>query len=491
MFDVPSALPPPRSHNHAIPLIQGANPVKVKSYRYPFSQKQQIEKMVQDMLQEGIIVPSNSPFSSPIILVKKKDGTWRFCTDYRALNAIIVKDSFPIPTIDELIDELHGAQYFSKLDLRSGYHQILVKEEDRHKTAFRTHQGLYEWLVMPFGLTNAPATFQCLMNEVFNKLSRKCVLVFFDDILVYSPTWVTHLQHLEMVLQLLHENKLYAKLSKCSFGQHQVEYLGHTVSGKGIAMENSKIQAILAWPAPTNVRQLKGFLGLSGYYRRFIKGYAALAGPLTELLKKDKFHWQEETSRAFAKLKEALTQAPVLALPNFSLPFELETDASEVGIGAVLSQNSHPIAFFSKKMTSSMQNQSAYVREFYAVTEAVAKFRHYLLGHKFVIKTDQKSLRTIMDQKLQTPEQQKWLHKLLGHEFTIEYKPGKENVAADSLSRSFHMAWSQPISQLLNSLKEAQQQDTELKRLFDSCSIQTLNHITPSIKACYFGRIEL
>jgi hypothetical protein len=245
VFHKPTGLPPPRLQNHTIPLMEGKGPVKVRPYRYPQSQKEQIEIMIQDMLAEGIIQPSTSPYSSPIVLVKKKDGTWRFCTDYRALNAITVKDSFPMPTVDELLDELFGAQYFSKLDLRSGYHQILVEPSDRYKTAFRTHQGHYEWLVMPFGLTNAPASFQCLMNQIFQPFLRKYVLVFFDDILVYSPSIAEHLLHLETVLQILQNNVLFVKLSKCSFGMKEVDYLGHTVSGTGVAMDKDKVQTVL------------------------------------------------------------------------------------------------------------------------------------------------------------------------------------------------------------------------------------------------------
>jgi len=243
-----------------------------------------------------------------------------------------MKDSFPIPTVDELIDELFGAQFFSKQDLKSGYHQILVKDEDRYKTTFRTHQGHYEWLVMPFGLTNALATFQSLMNDIFQGILRKFVFVFFDDILVYSPSWTEHLQHLEVVLQVLKQHQLYAKLSKCSFGLQQVDYLGHTVSGQGVAMEADKVQAVLQWPCPASVKQLRGFLGLTGYYRRFIKGYASIASPLTDLLKKDQFQWSSQATETFQTLKLAITQAPVLALPDFTKPFVLETDASGIGI---------------------------------------------------------------------------------------------------------------------------------------------------------------
>lgn len=400
IFQNPTTLPPPRSQDHSIPLVDESTVVKVRPYRYPHSQKEQIEKMVAEMLNQGIIQPSTSPFSSPIILVKKKDGTWRFCTDYRALNLVTVKDSFPLPTVDELLDELYGAKYFSKLDLRSGYHQILMNPADRHKTAFRTHQGHYEWLVMPFGLSNAPASFQCLTNEVFQFALRKFVLVFFDDILIYSPTWMSHLDHLERVLHTLQQHVLFVKLSKCSFGMLEVDYLGHNVSGNGVSMDKGKVQAVLDWPPPKNLKQLRGFLGLTGYYRRFIKSYSTIALPLTNLLKRDAFHWDEAVGSAFDQLKQAVVTAPVLALPDFTQPFVLETDASSTGVGAVLSQQGHPIAYFSKKLGPTAQRQSAYVREFRAITEALAKFRHYLLGHKFIIRTDQKSLKALLEQTL-------------------------------------------------------------------------------------------
>ncbi|XP_028794470.1 uncharacterized protein LOC114750095 [Neltuma alba] len=439
VFDKPHDLPPNREHEHRIILHEGVGPVKVRPYRYPFSQKAEIEKMVQELLNDGFIQPSTSPFSAPVILVKKKDGTWRFCVDYRALNAVTVKDSFPMPIVDELLDELGGSVFYTKLDLRSGYHQVLMHPPDREKTAFRTHQGLYEWLVMPFGLSNAPATFQALMNSVFKPFLRKFVLIFFDDILIYSATWLQHLQHVAEVLEAMARHKLFAKFSKCSFGKTKVEYLGHVISANGVEVDPTKINSVLQWPTPQSVTQLRGFLGLSGYYRRFIRQYANLASPLTKLLHKDAFHWSPEAQTAFDQLKSALTQAPILALPDFSKTFILETDASGVGIGAVLSQNGHPIAYFSKQISPRMQAQSAYVRELYAITQAVAKFRHYLFGHHFIIRTDQESLKHIKGQIIQTPEQEAYLPKLMGYDFSIEYKPGKSNAAADALSRITHM----------------------------------------------------
>lgn len=292
---------------------------------------------------------------------------------------------------------------------------------------------------------------------------------FFDDILVYSTTWKDHLTHLEAVLQVLEQNTLYVKLSKCVFGVEEIEYLGHVVSGKGVAMEATKIEAVLKWPTPPNLKQLRGFLGLTGYYRRFIKSYAKIAAPLTDLLRKDSFCWNETTQEAFQGLQQAITSAPVLALPNFQQTFILETDASGIGVGAVLHQNGHPIAFFSKKLAPRNQKKSAYFREMLAIAEAIAKFRHYLLGSKFIIRTDQKSLRSLMDQSLQTPEQQEWLHKFLGYDFVIEYNPGKENIAADSLSRMFMISWSEPKTRFMQQLLDEVKSNDKMQELITQC----------------------
>ncbi|OMO55704.1 reverse transcriptase [Corchorus capsularis] len=474
VFETPKGLPPKRQHDHHIHLILGSKSVNVKPYRYPHSQKKDMEILIIEMLQEGVIRPSTSPFSSPVLLVRKKDGSWRFCVDYRALNAITIRDRFPISTIDELLDKLHGASVFTKIDLRAGYHQIRIAEPDISKTAFRTSDGHFEFQVIPFDLTNAPSTFQSAMNDLFRPFLRRFVLVFFDDILVYNKSLEEHLTHLQQVLNLLLEQQFYAKLSKCSFAQSSIDYLEHIISDQGVQVDPSKIEAVMAWPQPSNVKSLRGFLGLTGYYRKFVAHYATIAAPLTDLLKSKAFHWTQSASDVFEKLKQALTSTPCLALPDFSKPFEVTTDASNVAVGAVLSQDSHPLAYFSKKLNPKLQNSSTYVREMYAITEAFKKWRQYLLGRPFIIYTDQQSLRGLMNQTIQTPEQQKWLVKLLGFQYSIQYKPGTQNKVVDALSRSFPveancLAISGLVFSFLDDLRQYFISDTRGKLFFQQC----------------------
>ncbi|KAJ0440472.1 putative nucleotidyltransferase, Ribonuclease H [Helianthus annuus] len=438
VFEEPQHLPPVRSRTHSIPLVPNSTPPNIRPYRYPHSQKTEIEKQVEQLLTAGFIQPSTSPFSSPVLLVRIKDNAWRMCVDYRALNKITVADKYPIPNIDELLDELYGATVFSKLDLRSGYYQIRMADHDVEKTAFRTHSGHYEFKVMPFGLTNAPSTFQAIMNDLFRPYLRRFILVFFDDILIYSPSLEQHQSHLEQALKLLHDNRFFAKLSKCCFGQEQVVFLGHLINAKGVSMEEEKIAAIKTWPVPSTVKEVRGFLGLTGYYRRFVRNYGLIARPLTALTKKDGFIWSEAALKAFNDLKQALLSTPVLRLPDFSKPFVIECDASSDGVGAILSQEDHPVAYFSKGFSPSNRLKSAYDRELLALVMAVQKWSHYLLGRHFLIRTDHYTLKFLLEQRITTADQQRLLLKLLPYDFSIVHKAGKENRGADALSRRPH-----------------------------------------------------
>jgi hypothetical protein len=329
------------------------------------------------MLQQGLIQYSTSSFFTPVLLVKKQDGTWRFCVDYKALNSAMVKDKFPIPVIEKLLDELYGAKFFTKLDLRSGYHQVRIYPADVHKTAFRTHHGHFEFLVMPFSLSNTQSTFQALMNSVLKPFLRRCVLLFFDDILIYSSSWTEHLQHLCAVLNVLHAHRLHLKRSKCSFAT-AVHYLGHIITSEGVAMDTVKVVAVRSWARPRAAHSLRGFLGLAGYYRRFIKDYGVIVAPLKQLLYKDIFEWSEAAEAAFSALKATLTSAPVLHLPEFTAMFVVNCDASESGFGAILNQDMTPIAFFSRPFVARHLKVAAYKRELIGLVQAVRHWRPYL-----------------------------------------------------------------------------------------------------------------
>uniref|UniRef100_A0A8R7VA35 Reverse transcriptase domain-containing protein n=1 Tax=Triticum urartu TaxID=4572 RepID=A0A8R7VA35_TRIUA len=405
VFGEPQGLPPRRACDHKIPLMPGAQPVNIRPYRHKPEHKSEIERQVQELLQSGVIQRSHNTFSSPVILVKKKDDTWRMCVDYRHLNAMTHVSKFPVPIIEELLDELHGAVWFSKLDLRAGYHQIRLAEGEEFKTAFQTHSDHYEFKVLSFGLAGGPGTFNGAITETMHPLLRHYVLLFFDDILVFSKTWEDHLAHLRQVLELLRRDQWKVKESKCEFGQRQLSYLGHVISSEGVATDPGKIQAVEAWPTPTDAKEVRRFLGLAGYYRRFVRGFGIIARPMFNLLKKGvPFVWTENTDQAFTLLKQQLVSAPVLAMPDFSKPFTIETDACDKGIGAVLQQEGHPIAFMSKGL-SPRPGLSTYEKEYLAIVVAVDQWRPYLQHSEFVIFIDQKSLIHLEEQRLTMPWQ--------------------------------------------------------------------------------------
>ena len=323
-------------------------------------------------MDKGFVRPSVSPWGAPILFVKKKDGTLRMCIDYRQINKVTVKNKYPLPRIEDLFDQLRGASVFSKIDLRSGYYQLRVKEVDVPKTAFRTRYGHYEFLVMPFGLTNAPAAFIDLMNRVFHPYLDQFVVVFIDDILVYSKDAQEHEHHLRIVLQTLRENKLFAKLSKCDFWLKEVSFLGHIVSAAGIRVDPVKIEAIVNWKPPRNVTEVRSFLGLAGYYRRFVQGFSVIASSLTRLLRKGvKFDWDDKCQSSFEKLKEILIEAPVLIQPTSGRDYTVYSDASRIGLGCVLMQDGKVVAYASRQLKPHEQNYPTHDLELAAVVFAL------------------------------------------------------------------------------------------------------------------------
>ncbi|XP_063949873.1 uncharacterized protein LOC135152720, partial [Daucus carota subsp. sativus] len=413
-----------------------AVPISKAPYRMAPVEMKELAKQLQELLEKGVIRPSVSPWGAPVLFVKKKDGSMRLCIDYRELNKLTIKNRYPLPRIDDLFDQLKGAEYFSKIDLRSGYHQLKIKSEDIPKTAFRTRYGHYEFLVMAFGLTNAPAAFMDLMNRVFKKYLDKFVIVFIDDILIYSKTAEEHAEHLRTALEILRKEKLYAKFSKCEFWLQEVQFLGHIVSREGIKVDPAKIEAIMNWERPKTPTEIRSFLGLAGYYRRFVQDFSRIATPLTKLTRKnEKFIWNEKCEESFQELKKRLVSAPVLSLPDDQGNFVIYSDASYKGLGCVLMQHDKVIAYASRQLKPHEQKYPTHDLELAAIVFALKIWRHYLYGERCEIYTDHKSLKYIFTQKELNMRQRRWLELIKDYDCTIKYQPGKANVVADALSR--------------------------------------------------------
>ena len=431
-----SCLPPDSEVEFTIDLIPGTEPISIPPYRMSPAELRELKAQLDELLSKGFIRPSISPWGAPVLFVKKKDGSLRLCIDYMQLNRVTIRNQYPLPRIDELFDQLQGSRVYSKIDLRSGYHQFRVQESDVPKTAFRTRYGHYEFLVMPFGLTNAPEALMDLMYRVFQPYLDRFVIVFIDDILVYSGSSEEHSEHLRIVLQTLRERQLYAKLRKCQFWLDRVAFLGHVISVEGVSVDPKKIEAVVNLKPPKNVSEVRSFLGLAGYYCKFVEGFSKIASPLTKLTRKDvKYDWVDACQQSFEELKGRLTSAPVVALPNGRDGFVVYSDASRQGIGCVLMQNDRVIAYASRQLKKHEENYPTHDLELSAIVFALKIWRHYLYGVPCRIFTDHKSLQYIFTHKELNLRQRRWLELIKDYDCTIEYHPGKTIVVSDALSR--------------------------------------------------------
>jgi hypothetical protein len=440
--DLPIGLPPDRGTGHTIVIESGHTPPFRRNRRLCPSELEEAEKHIKDLLEKGYITPSTSPYGAPIMFVPKKNGGLRVVCDWRALNKITVKRHFPIPRIDEILDRLAGARIFSSLDLASGYFQVRISEEDAHKTAFTTPFGHYEFKVLGQGLCNSPATFQSIMSRIFAPLLHRCCLVYMDDVVVFSRTPEEHVQHLDQVLKILEDNKFYACPKKCVFNQPKLEFLGHVVGRDGLEVDQKKVKTVQDWPVPQDAGEIRSFVGLTTYFRKFIQGYSSLTAPLTALTNKGvdvKAGWRSVHTDVFNALKEALVTAPVLALPDFTKPFEVISDASLLGTGAILMQEGRVIAYTSKKFSSAEKNYTTGEQELLGVVNALTEWRCYLEGGECKLVTDHNPLVFLQSQPNLSRRQARWMEYLSRFHYTWEYRPGRLNVA-DPVSRNPNLA---------------------------------------------------
>jgi len=420
--------------------LQDSSPIKQVPRRIPIHMRKEVNKIIMDMRNQGVIEESKSPWMSPAVLVKKKDGTIRFCIDYRKLNAVTKKDSYPLPRIDDIFDQLAGNSWYSTLDLKSGYWQVKIRSEDKEKTAFSVGNGLWQFKVMPFGLCNAPATFERIMERVLQEYNSKICLVYLDDVIIFGKTFEEMIQNLKKVLSRLREVNLKVNPKKCILFSQKVKYLGHIISSEGISTDSEKINAVNNWPIPKNKKHLRSFLGLCSYYRKFVKGFSILAKPLYVLTENQtKFIWNKQCEDVFNRLKQAPTSSPILSLPKEEGELILDTDASNFGIGAVLSQKQDGvekvISYFSRVLSRAEKNYCVTRRELLSIIESIKTFHHYLYGRKFLVRTDHASLKWLLSFKDVEGQLARWMEKLQQYEFKIIYRKGKLHANADGLSR--------------------------------------------------------
>jgi hypothetical protein len=435
--ELPRSLPPMRSVSHHIDLIPGASLPNKAAYRLTPQENEEVKRQVQDLLDKGLVRESLSPCVVPTVLSPKKDGGWRMCTDSRAINKITIRYRFPLPRMDDLMDCLSGENYFSKIDLKSGYHQIRMREGDEWKTTFKTNEGLYEWLVMPFGLTNAPSTFMRLMNEVLREFIGKFVVVYLDDILIFSKTKAEHLKHLAIVMRRLQQEKLLVNMKKCSFMKTELIYLGFVISANELKMDPEKVEVIKNWPSPRNVFEVRSFHGLASFYRKFIRNFSGISAAMMDTVKKRHkvFHWTTEAEKSFNLLKRKITEQPILVLPDFQKTFQVKCDASGYAVGGVLSQDDRPVAYYSEKLDDAKLKYSTYDKEFYAIIQALKKWRHYLIPKEFVLYSDNHALQFVSQQEKLNQKHAKWVEYMQNFTFVIKHISGTANKVADALSR--------------------------------------------------------